>query len=65
MNTIELSAVFGFRRIIEQVRNYMQQRYSDATFSFHLADDYEDILNDQSNTILNSHLMPILRALIN
>ena len=64
MNTIELFTVFAFRRIIEQVRNYIQQQYSDATFSFRLADGYEDIFN-QSNTVLSIHLLPLLLALIN
>ena len=64
MQTTEIQALYGFRRIIETVRNTIERNWNTVRIvQFRLSQNYQELLNDA--TIFTVDLVPFLQILLN
>jgi hypothetical protein len=64
MQTTEIQALYGFRRIIETVRNTIERNWNTTRIvQFRLSQNYQELLNDA--TIFTVYLVPFLQILLN
>jgi hypothetical protein len=64
METTEIQALYGFRRIIETVRNTIERNWNTVRIvQFRLSQNYQELLNDA--TIFTVDLVPFLQILLN